>query len=182
MNKMFSHPIAFNKLKIAFNSKLTIKNKIRIFNAYIESIFLYNAELWTLTKKKKKKKKKKKLAEDINIFQRSLLRKIFKIAWPKKISNKDLYSKTKTVEWSKKIRKRRLLWIGYLFRLPEDVPTKQALAEDIRKVKRPRGKPKTTWLGAVQKKLHELNLTLENAKVIAQAQCCPRETKMDRYR
>ena len=44
--------LAFNKLKIAFNSKLTIKNKIRIFNAYIESIFLYNAELWTLTKRK----------------------------------------------------------------------------------------------------------------------------------
>ena len=89
--------LALNKLKIAFNSKLTIKNKIRIFNAYIESIFLYNAELWTLTKK---------LAEDINIFQRSLLRKILKIAWPKKISNKDLYSKTKTVEWSKKIKKK----------------------------------------------------------------------------
>ena len=45
--------LAFNKLKIAFNSKLTIKNKIRIFNAYmyIESIFLYNAKLWTLDKK-----------------------------------------------------------------------------------------------------------------------------------
>ena len=151
--------LAFNKLKIAFNSKLTIKNKIRIFNAYIESIFLYNAELWTLTKK---------LAEDINIFQRSLLRKILKIAWPKKISNKDLYSKTKTVEWSKKIQKRRLLWIGHLFRLPEDAPAKQALAEGIRKVKRPRGKPKTMWLGAVQKELHKLNLTLDNAKEIAQ--------------
>ena len=145
--------LGFNKLKIAFNSKLTIKNKIRIFNAYIKSIFLYNAELWTLTKK---------LAEDINIFQRSLLRKIFLIAWPKKIPNKDLYSKTKTVEWSK-IQNRRLLWIGHLFRLPEDVPAKQALAEGIRKVKRPRGKPKTTWLGPVQKELHELNLTLENA-------------------
>ena len=47
-------------------------------------------------------------------------------------------------------------------------PAKQALAEGIRKVKRPRGKPKTTWLGAVQKELHKLNLTLENAKEIAQ--------------
>ena len=115
--------LAFNKLKIAFNSKLTIKNKIRIFNAYIESIFLYNAELWTLTKK---------LAEDINIFQRSVLRKILKIAWPKKISNKDLYSKTKTVEWSKKIHKKETAMDRpYLFRLPEDAPAKQALSEDI---------------------------------------------------
>ena len=61
-----------------------------------------------------------------------------------------------------------MLWIGHLFRLPEDAPSKQALAEGIRKVKRPRGKPKTTWLGAIQKELHELNLTLENAKEIAQ--------------
>ena len=50
----------------------------------------------------------------------------------------------------------------------EDAPAKQAFAEGIRKVKRPRGIPKTTWLGAVQKELHELNLTLENAKEIAQ--------------
>ena len=73
--------------------------------------------------------------------------------------------------------KRRLLWIGHLFRLPEDAPAKQVLTEGIRKVKRPRGKPKTTWLGAVQKELHELNLTLENAKEIAQE----RQTTMDRY-
>ena len=151
--------LAFNKLKIVFNSKLSIKNKIRIFNAYIESIFLYNAELWTLTKK---------LAEVINIFQRSLLRKILNITWPKKIANKDLYTKTNTVEWSQKIQKRRLLWIGHLFRLPEDTPAKQALEEGIRKVKRPRGKPKTTWLGSVEKELRELNLNFANAKEKAQ--------------
>ena len=69
--------------------------------------------------KKKKKKKKHLHAEDINIFQRSLLRKILKIAWPKKISNKGLYSKTKTIEWSKKIKKKKkkkkkVLWIVVL--------------------------------------------------------------------
>jgi len=151
--------LAFNKLKIAFNSKLSIKNKVRIFNAYIESIFLYNAELWTLTKK---------LAGDIDIFQRSLLRKILDIKWPRKISNKDLYNKTKSLEWSKKIQKRRLIWVGHLLRLPEDAPAKQALAECIRKVKRPRGKPKATWLGNVGKELSELNLNFETAKEIAQ--------------
>ena len=51
---------------------------------------------------------------------------------------------------------------------PTFAPAKQAVAEGIRKVKRPRGKPKTTWLGAVQKELHKLNLTLDNAKEIAQ--------------
>ena len=76
--------------------------------------------------------------------------------------------KQKPLSGARRSKKRRLLWIGHLFRLPEDAPATQAFAEGIRKVKRPRGKPKTTWLGAVQKELHELNLTLDNAKEIAQ--------------
>ena len=130
----------------------------RIFSAYVKSIFLYNSEIWTLTKK---------LEEDIDVFQRSLLRKLLDIRWPRKISNEDLYGKLQVTEWSKKIKKRRLLWIGHLFRLPEDAPAKQALEESLRPVRRPRGKPKTTWIASVGKELKEMNL---NFTIVKRAQ------------
>ena len=42
---------AMKKLEHIFtNNKLNIKLKIRVFKACAESIFLYNSELWTLTK------------------------------------------------------------------------------------------------------------------------------------
>ena len=42
---------AMKKLRKAFNSKnISIAIKMRLFNTYIGSIFLYNSELWTVTK------------------------------------------------------------------------------------------------------------------------------------
>ena len=41
---------AFSKLKPIFtNKQVGVDTKIRIFNALLASIFLYNCELWTLT-------------------------------------------------------------------------------------------------------------------------------------
>ena len=78
-------------------------------------------------------------------------------------------NKNRWVEQEDPKKETAIIWIGHLFRLPEDAPAKQALAEGIRKVKRPRGKPKTIrGLALFKMKLHELNLTLENAKEIAQ--------------
>ena len=43
---------AFKTLNTIFDSrKISNAVKIRTFNAYVASVFLYNSELWTLTKK-----------------------------------------------------------------------------------------------------------------------------------
>jgi len=139
---------AYNKLNHIFkNKKVTLKSKLRIFNTYVESIYLYNSELWTVTKS---------IEEEIDAFQRSLLRRLLDIKWPRKITNEELYEKTKVTKWSRKIKKRRLLWLGHLLRLPDDTPARQALLEYQRPVRRPRGKPKTTWISSVQKELKEI--------------------------
>ena len=60
-----------NKLKNILENKLTsIQTKIRILKVFIESAFLYNSELWTLTKL---------LEKEIDIFQRGVIKKIFNI-------------------------------------------------------------------------------------------------------
>jgi hypothetical protein len=148
---------SYNKLnKIFKNKRVSTEKKVRTFNVYVSSIFLYNSELWTITKS---------LEQKIDAFQRSLLRKVLDIRWPEKISNDDLYTKTKEIRsQSQKIKKRRLSWLGHLLRLPEDTPARQALQEYLRHVKRPRGKPKTTWVSLIQKELKDLDETLESAQ------------------
>ena len=125
---------AYQSLKTIFSSKhITDNKKIRIFSALIESIFLYNSELWGTTK----------LMDDkIDKFQRKIIRLIFGINWKRGnwLSNEELYKKYKLQLWSKIIAHRRLLFFGHVARLDDNAPAKIALREAIREVKKNKGK------------------------------------------
>ncbi len=114
----------------------------------MRSIFLYNSELWTQTKQH---------THDVDVIQRTLLRRIVNIRWPKKISNKDFYEKTSTKAWSIGVKRRRFNynWTSVLC-LPKDSQVKQALRESQRLVKRPKGKPKLTWFKLITTELPEV--------------------------
>ena len=136
---------SFNKHRDIFNSgAISNKTKVKTFRAFVAPVFLYNSELWTLTRS---------LEENIDAFQRRLLRSILGIKWPKKITNADLYKKADEIPWSVAIAKRRLRWTGHLLRLPDVTPAKQALLEAIRKTKLPRGGQRTTWLKTIKRDL-----------------------------
>jgi len=81
------------------SKKLSLKTRLRFFNVFVTSIFMYNSELWVLTKK---------LENDIDIFHRKLLRRILKIFYPFTIRNETLYYRTNESKWSNKIKTRRL--------------------------------------------------------------------------
>ena len=70
--------------------------------------------------------------------------------WPKKITNIELYTKTKTEEWSITIQRRRLNWLGHLTRLHPETPARLAFVEYMRKVKRPKGRPQRTWMELIK--------------------------------
>ena len=129
------------------NREISLETKLRIHNALIESIFLYNCEVWTLTKKHER---------EIDIFQRILLRRTLGIRWSDKVTNEELYEKTKAKKWSEKVIKRRISWFGHLARLPESCPAKQALYEALKPVKRPRGRPQITWIEIIRKQLKNI--------------------------
>ena len=146
---------ANNKLKSIMNSKkVSTRLKVKALDSYIKSIFLYNSEIWTATKK---------VENSVDVFQRILLRRILKVTWRDKVSNRELYEKTRTKPWSIDVTRRRLNWLGHLLRLPETTPVRKAFNEALRVVKRPVGKPKSTWVGLVAKELSAIDITL-NAK------------------
>ena len=145
----------YNKMKdIIENKKTSKRTKLRIMQAYIKSIFLYNSKLWTLTKQFEK---------EIDIFQRKIIRRMFQIKWFDKISNDELYRMHKMVPWSEKVRERRLRWYGHLLRLDKNVPARQALSEAEKKVRKPTGGQKLTWLKQIEKDL--LDLGIEKSRV-----------------
>jgi len=144
--------VAFNKYKsILTSKKLNIKTRIRLFNIYIGSVFLYNAELWFSSIK---------IDNIIDAFHRTLLRKVLKIKWPFKITNVDLYNRTHVSKWSVSIKTRRLRWLGHAMRLPEKTAARKAINECLRTVKKIPGKPKNTWIGTITKDLKDINENL----------------------
>ena len=126
---------------------------MRIFNAYVCPIFLYNSELWTLTAK---------LEHKIDVLQRTFLRRILNKSKQDKITNADLYDKTNCESWSRTIKRRRLNWLGHLYRLPEETPARQALTEYNRKTKRPVGRPKPTWIAQINREIRPEDVTHAN--------------------
>ena len=122
---------------------------MRLFNAYVTNIFMYNTEIWTLTKK---------LENSIDVFQRKLLRFIINRFYPKNISNIALYKITKQTPWTSVIKTRRLRWTGHMLRMNPEVPCNRALS--IYKTHNGKLKRRNfcTWIGQMNKYLQSVGV------------------------
>ena len=148
---------AYIKLKyILEDRRTTLKIKIRTLDAYVGSIFLYNSELWTLTQD---------MEDQIHVLQRNFLRRILGIKWPEKIGNTKLFTRTQVAKWSQVILKRRLRWYRHIQRLDDNTPAHQALKEALRPVKKPQGRPTTTWLKLVRNNSFDAGIVAEWLRV-----------------
>lgn len=135
---------SYSSLKSIFRSRfVTVETKLRIFGALLESIFLYNSELWTLTKA---------LENEVDVFQRQLLRNILNIRWSADnwLANDDLYAITKQSPWSEKIEIRRIKFFAHATRLKKDTSAQIALKESLRTGKKYQGGQRKTYINCVK--------------------------------
>ena len=141
------------KLEKGFTShRISIELKVRCFQAYISSVFLYNSELWCINKS---------IMEEIDAFHRKQLRYAIGVRYLKIVENKDLYEITQVEEWSITIKRRRLNWLGHVMRLPVDTPARLALKERLRSVQNKKGRPKNTWVKTIKKDLEVANINID---------------------
>ncbi|XP_070567278.1 uncharacterized protein [Ptychodera flava] len=99
----------------------------------------------------------------INAFHNGCLRWICCIFWLNKISNEELYKRTKTESLVIEIQCRRLRWFGHVLRMSQDNVQKNVLRWTPPK-KRRQGRPKTTWCRTVMAELKEMGLTWDEAQ------------------
>jgi hypothetical protein len=111
------------------------RTKIRLYEACVLSVLLYGAECWRLTKSDSQK---------LGAFHTSCLRKICRIFWPQKISNKDLLTLTRQNDIVKTITERRWKFVGHTLRRDSDHLARVALRWTP-EGRRRRGRPRTTW-------------------------------------
>ena len=126
------------------SDKISNKLKIRIFECYVSSAFLYNSEIWSLTETQEKQ---------IDAYHRRLLRYAINKQYPEKITNEKLYNITQVQPWSIVIKRRRLNTTGHILRLPQSTPVQRALHETTKPAKRNIGHPRNTWLKTIEEDL-----------------------------
>ena len=102
---------------------------------------MYGCETWKMNEGDAKR---------INVFQNRCLRRIMKIKWQDKISNRELLKRANVKRLSEEVRRRRWRFIGHILRQQPDNDCVTALTWTP-EGKRKRGRPKTTWRRTVEK-------------------------------
>ena len=112
-----------NKANVAFYTyknlwldssvKISECRKLRLYEALVTSVLLYNCSCWAAPKK---------ALDSVDILQRKPLRQILKIFWPNVISNENLYKRCKVRPLTERIAEARWKMFGHVLRSGESTP------------------------------------------------------------
>lgn len=131
------------------------KTKIRVFRVLVLSVLLYGAETWTLTAA---------LGTRLNAFVTKSLRRILGYRWDDFVSNERLLQETGMRLATCLIRERKMRFYGHMARLPTTDPAYQILSAKTSGMwRRPRGRPRATWLRQIDCLCQELGMGRELA-------------------
>ena len=129
---------ASNKLDTIWKSSLSRELKIHFFRATVESVLLYGAECWTLTKQQQKR---------LDGCYTRLLRSSLNVSYKQRLTNRVLYGNIPPV--SQTVRERRLRFAGHCFRAGDECISKVILWKPTHG-KRRVGRPAKTYTDVLE--------------------------------
>ena len=118
-----------------------IGRRTKIRKTLIRPVLLYGCETWKITKADERK---------LNSFQCQCLRRIMKITWQQRVTNKRVVEMAEINEISCEVRRRRWNWLGRVLRREGENDCFMALGWTP-EGRRARGRPKTTWRRTVER-------------------------------
>ena len=149
---------AFVTLKPIWKSRaITLKTKLRLFNSNVKTVLLYGSETWRHTKN---------LDNKLQVFVNMCLRQIIGIRWPDRISNHELWQRTKQVPIADAIRQRKWRWVGHTLRRDQLNIARHSLEWNPQGSRR-RGRPVMTWRRTLNTELQKVGKSWGEAKQLA---------------
>ena len=115
------------------NPSLTVKTKLRVYQACVLSTLLYSSEAWTPYARQERR---------LNSFYLRCLRRIHHIRWQDRVTDVEVLQQAGMTSMMSILRERRLRWLGHVHRMdpgriPKDLLYGQ-LAVGTRPTRRPR--------------------------------------------
>ena len=150
--------VAFKSFSKAWlNSKITLEKKLKVYQAQVVSVIMYNSSCWAAPKN---------VLEKLDACHRKHLRQILNIWWPKSmISNKALYARCNVTSLSAKAEFSRWKMLGHVLRSEENSPAQAALCfavETMGAMLGRRGRGRTNLLQVLRSDLAQRNLSLDS--------------------
>ncbi|KAJ8880776.1 hypothetical protein PR048_017247, partial [Dryococelus australis] len=131
-----------------------ITSKLRIYKTIIQSVMLYGAELWTLTKI---------IENKLMAFENGILRQIFGPVKEgdegRKRKNKELINLYQLPDIGAVIKGQRLRWYGHIMRRDGDLV--KDVVERCLEEKRPCGRRRLRWLEAIKEDIRKADVLEE---------------------
>lgn len=130
--------------------EISLATKLRIYRASVTTILMYGCETWPL------------LAHDIGkleAFDQRCRRHILHISWEDRVTNTEVYRRTRGTPIGQLIRQTRLRWLGHVARMPPVRLPARALAAEGKHIpgwQRRGGGQQTTWRDLIDKELRPL--------------------------
>jgi len=149
---------AFTKFEKVWlkGKKISLSRKLKLYEAQVVSVMLYNANSWTA---------KATMLKKLDITHRKHLRKILNIRWPVSvISNKTLYERCQTRPLSERVDEMRWRMFGHILRSDDNTPANISLVFAItmnNNVKGRLGSPRLSLLSLLMKDLNDRNLNMD---------------------
>ena len=132
---------AFNSMSSTLTSRsISTRTRLRLVKCYVFSTLYYGCETWTLNKK---------LLSRLDAFEMWMYRKMLKVPWTRKETNKNILKKIGTkMEVLSSVRKRKVVYFGHMIRRDG---FQRMLLEGYIEGKRSRGRPRVTWMKNILK-------------------------------
>ena len=151
--------VAFKKFEKVWliGKKISLERKLRLYDAQVVSVLLYNSNSWSPTKA---------TLEKVDTLHRRHLRTILKIKWPRgQISNVTLYERCNVEKLSERIEYQRWKMFGHILRSQENTPAQIALSFAIESnylFKGRLGRPRMNLFTVLKNDLKSRNLSIGN--------------------
>ncbi|GAB1611165.1 uncharacterized protein LOC115228424, partial [Argonauta hians] len=114
------------------NKMLTIRTKVKVYQACVLSTLLYGSETWTLYSHQERR---------FNTFHMRSLRRLLGITWQDHVPNEDVLSRVGLKSMFAMLTQRRLRWLGHVCRMEDGRIPKEVLYGEIAAGPRPVGRP-----------------------------------------
>jgi len=140
--------------------RLAFAMKLRLYNTFILPVLLYGSETWSMRAADSAR---------LDAVDHSCLRQICDVHWSQHVTNAEIRHRTGQSPLSLVIARRRLELFGHMARADPTWDVTRAVAATIpKRWRRPRGRPRMTWLSTIEGDLALLNLGLHSAWRLAQ--------------
>ena len=142
--------------KVWMSSKIPLHKKLKVYEAQVVSVIMYNASCWAAPAA---------VMEKLDICHRKHLRAIMNIRYPSIISNKTLYLRCNTRPLSERVQLARWKLLGHILRSPENSPAQSALCfvvEHVRTLPGRRGRHRINLFDVLKSDLKKRDILLHD--------------------